>query len=120
MTDKSTLTHNARGEFDLFKVVVGIMTAVVTAGILFICAFVVSTQVGIAELNKDVAALRLWTVRYEADADAAAANLFTKKDAEQAIALRNARLDRMEDVDAAQSVALQALTARVTAIEQKE
>lgn len=120
MTDKSTLTHNARGEFDLFKVALGIMSTLIAAGILFICASVVNSQVSIAELNKDVAALRVSFSRYEAANDAAKADIFTRKEADAAFALRNARLDEMSRDAARRDAATQALSARVTALEQKE
>jgi hypothetical protein len=51
MTDMNTLTHNAVGQFDFFKAIVGVMSAVATAGILWVGNSVMEANVAIAELR---------------------------------------------------------------------
>lgn len=113
MTDKSSPAHGAKGEIGLFKAIMGILSSLIAAGILYVCNGVLDSQIEIAEL-------RVAFARFEAAQDALNANLYTKSDADAAMALQSARMNEMDRNAQRQDAVLQSLSARISALEQEK
>lgn len=67
MSDNNTMIRNARGQIDLFKMLMAVFMSLITAGIIAFAQNIVTVQVSIAEINKDILNLSVILEKIGAD-----------------------------------------------------